>query len=120
MELETQPIDKENKALSNEEKMILKLGSRESSSKETFQEAEEGNEDSVSQNFIGSDEKVNPQQKEIINEKDHRINQNANDSEYDKKQSSKTNNKDSLQPTDKENDSDKKDNLVNPQQRNII
>ena len=32
--------------------------SRESSSKKTFQQVDKGNEDSVSQNFIGSDEKV--------------------------------------------------------------
>ena len=31
-------------------------------------------EDPVSQNFFDSDKKVNPQQKEISNEKDHQIN----------------------------------------------
>ena len=80
--------------------------SRESSSKETFQQADKGNELSVSQNFNGSDEKVNPQQKEILNEKDHPINQNVYNLEDENKQSSKTNNKESLQPTEKENDSD--------------
>ena len=93
--------------------------SRESSRKEIFQQADKGNELSVSKNFIGSDEKVNSQQKEILNEKDHPINQNANNLEYDKKQSSKTNNKDSLQPINKENDPDKKDNSINPQQKVI-
>ena len=37
-------------------------------------------------------------------------------SKDENKQSSKTNNKESLQPTDKENDSDEKDNLVNPKE----
>ena len=75
MELETQPIDKENEMHSNEEKMNTELEtqqSRETSSKEIFQQAEKANEDLVSQNIIGSDEKVNP--------KDHPINQNVNDS----------------------------------------
>ena len=78
MDLETQPSDKENKIHSNEEKMISELEtqqSRETSSKETFQQADKGSEDSVPQNIIGSDEKVKPQQKEILNEKDHPINE---------------------------------------------
>ena len=45
------------------------------------------------------------------------MNQNVKDLENNKKQSSKTNNKKSLQQTDKENDSDKKENSVNPRQR---
>ena len=72
----------------------------------------------MSQNIIGSDEKVNQQQKEIFNEKNHPINQNTNNS--DNESSFKTNIKESLQPTDKENDSDEKDNLVNPQQKEIL
>ena len=115
MELETQPIDKENEMHSSEEKKISELEtqqSRETSSKETFQQADKANEDLVSQNVIGSDEKVNPQ--------DHPINRNVNNSKYENKQSSKINNKESLQPIDKENDSDEKDNLVNPQQKEIL
>ena len=68
--------------------------SRDTSSKEIFQQADKGNEDLVSQNVIGSDEKINPQQKEIPNEKDHPFSQNIND------QTKKMN--ESLQPTDKE------------------
>ena len=89
MELETQPTDKENEAHSNEEKKISELETQQSSdasSKEIFQQADKRNEDSVTQNFIGSDEKVNPQQKEILNEKDHPIKQNANNLEDDKRQ----------------------------------
>ena len=72
MELETQPTDKENEMHSNEEKMNSELEtqqSRETSSKETFQKADKANEDPVSQNFIGSEEKVNQQQKEILYKK---------------------------------------------------
>ena len=67
--------------------------SRDTSSKEIFQQADKGNEDLVSQNVIGSDEKVNPQ--------DHPINQNVNNSKNENTQSSEINNKESLQPTDK-------------------
>ena len=48
-----------------------------------------------------------------------KIIENANDLEDENIQLSKTNNKESLQPTDKENDSDEKDNLVNPQHKEI-
>ena len=58
--------------------------SRETTSKETFQQADKANEDLVSQNVIGSDEKVNPQ--------DHPINRNVNNSKYENKQSSKIRN----------------------------
>ena len=47
--------------------------SRETTSKETFQQADKANEDLVSQNVIGSDEEVNPQ--------DHPINQNDSKNE---------------------------------------
>ena len=115
MELETQPKDKENEMHSNEERMNSELETQqliETSSKEIFQQADKANEDLVSQNIIGSDDKVNPQ--------DHPINQNMNNSKNENKQSSKTNNKESLQPRDKENDFDKNDNLVNPQQKEIL
>ena len=120
MELETQPMDKENEMHSNEEKKILELEtqqSRETSSNEIFQQVDKANKDSVSQNYIGSNKKGNPQQQQIFNEKDHPIHQNTSD--LVDESSSKTNNKESLQPTDKENDSDEKDNLVNPQQKEI-
>ena len=82
--LATQPTDKENQAHSNEENnsttndknqptdqyKISELETeqwRDSSSKETFQPTGKANELSVSQNFIGSDEKVNSQKKEIMN-----------------------------------------------------
>ena len=42
-----------------------------------------------------------------------------NNLEDENKQSSKTNNKDLSQPTDKEKDPDKKENSVNPQQKEI-
>ena len=80
MELETQSIGKENEKHSNKEKMNSELEtqqSRETSSKETFQQADKANEDLVSQSLIGSGEKVNPQ--------DHPINQNVNDSKNEKK-----------------------------------
>ena len=130
MELETAPTEKENQAHSNEEKMIAEFETQQSietSSKETLQQVDKANKYSVPQNFISSDEKVNPQQKEKSNEKDHPINQNGNDLEDENKQSSTPNNKESLQPTDKENDStdkendsDEKDNLMNPQRKEII
>jgi len=75
---------KKNQARSNEEKTISELEtqpSRKTSSKEIVQQADKGNEDSVLQNFIGSVEKVNPQQKEILDEMDHPMNQNVNDLE---------------------------------------
>ena len=62
----------------------------------------------------GSEEKVNPQQQQIFNEKDHPINWNVNDSRNENKEPSKTNNKESFQQIKKENDSDEKDNLFNP------
>ena len=43
-----------------------------------------------------------------------------NNLEDENKQSSKTNNKESLHPRDKENEFDKKDNLVNSQQKETI
>ena len=96
--------------------------SRETSSKETFQQTDKGNEDSDSQNAISSIQ----HQEEIINENDHPINQNVNNVEDENKQASKTNNTESLQSTEKENEdlvetneedyvvgSDEKENLVN-------
>ena len=83
MELETQPTDKENEMHSNEEKMNSELEtqqSRETSSKETFQQANKANEGWVSQNVIGSDEKLNLQ--------DHPINQNVYNSNNENTQSS--------------------------------
>ena len=115
MELETQPADKENETHSNEEKLNTELEtqhSRETSSKETFQQADKANEDLDSQYVIGSDEKVNSQE--------HPINQNVNNFKNEITQSSKTNKKELLQLKDKENDFDEKDNLVNPQQKEII
>ena len=64
-----------------------------------------------------------------INEKDHSINQNVNNLEHETQRSSTTNNKESLHPTDiseetneEDNvvDSDKKDNSINLQQKEII
>ena len=74
-ELGPRPTDKEKQAHSNqgnekisttnEKNQLETQQPRELSSKETFQQAGKGKELSASQNFIGSDEKVNPQQKEI-------------------------------------------------------
>ena len=102
--------DKENKIHSNEEKTISELETQQSietSSKEIFQQADNANEDLVSQNVIGSDEKVN---------QDHPINQNVYNSK-NKNKHTETNNKESLQPPDEENDSDEKGNFVNLQQK---
>ena len=71
-------------------------------------------------------------QKGKINEKDHQISPNVNNLEHETQQSPKTNKRESLQSTDKENGdlieaneegnvvgSDEKDNSVNPQQKEI-
>ena len=76
--------------------------SREISSKKIFQQTDKENEDSDSQIVIGSDENVNPQQKKMINEKDHPINQYVNNLKHETQQSPKTINKEPLQSTDKE------------------
>ena len=84
----------------NETSELETQHSSKTSSTDTFQKIDKGNEDSDLQNVIASDENVNSQQREIINEKDHLINQNMNNLEHESQQSSKTNNKESLQPTD--------------------
>ena len=61
--------------------------SREISSKKIFQQTDKENEDSDSQIVIGSDENVNPQQKKMINEKDHPINQYVNNLKHETQQS---------------------------------